>query len=243
MLISRSPPSTTGGIALLKFARSGFVPHIYTRDEIAAFFHACDIFRTKTDRSNAPTVLPLLFRMLYCCGLSVSEVVNLKKRDVDWHDGVLTIRHGKFDKDRLVPMSGDLSHYCKKYYSEIHWKSSKQHFFTKRNGTPYNTDYVHDFFLRILWKAGISRGGRGVGPRLHDFRHTFAVLALKKMHDNGMDIYCSLPLLSTYLGHSSGAATEGYVRLTREIFPEVVSKVSPISAFVIPEIRINEETN
>ncbi len=228
----------------LKFVRSGFVPYIYTRGEVAAFFHACDIFRTKTGRSNAPTVMPLLFRILYCCGLRVSEAVNLKIRDVNLLDGVLAIRHAKFDKERLVPMSADLSQYCRRYYNEVHSVSSeKEFFFIKRDGTPYCTDYVHDCFMKILWKAGISRGGRGIGPRVHDFRHTFAVSALKQMHDNGMDIYCSLPLLSIYLGHESVAATERYVRFTREIFPEVVSAVSSISSFVIPEIRINEETN
>jgi integrase len=228
----------------LKFVRSGFVPYIYTRGEIAAFFYACDTFRTKTERSKTPTVMPLLFRMLYCCGLRVSEATNLKIRDVNLLDGILAIRHGKFDKDRLVPMSADLLCYCRRYYKEVHLVSTEDaHFFTKRDGSPYLRDYVHDFFTKILWNAGISRGGRGVGPRVHDFRHTFAVYALKQMHDNGMDIYCSLPLLSTYLGHASVAATERYVRLTQEIFPEIVSEVSLISSYVIPEVKINEETN
>jgi integrase/recombinase XerD len=61
------------------------------------------------------------------------------------------------------------------------------------------------------------------------------------MHDEGMDIYCSLPLLSTYLGHASIAATEKYVRLTQDIFPEVVAAISNLSSFVIPEVKVNEK--
>lgn len=228
----------------LKFISSGFVPHIYTRGEIAAFFHACDTFRAKTERSNAATVMPLLFRILYCCGLRVSEATNLRIHDVNLLDGILTIRHGKFDRDRMVPMSAELSGYCQEYYNDVHLMSpGEEYFFIKRDGSPYRRDSVHDFFVKILWQAGISRGGRGVGPRVHDFRHTFAVNAMKQMHDRGMDIYCSLPLLSTYLGHATVAATEKYVRLTQEIFPEVVSEVSLISSYVIPEVKINEETN
>lgn len=228
----------------LKFVRSGFVPHIYTHGELAAFFYACDNFKTKTNRSNMPTVVPLLFRILYCCGLRISEAINLKINDVNLTEGIFTIRHGKFDKDRLVPMQADLLNYCRSYYKKVHLAPvGKECFFPKLDGTVYSRDHVHECFMKILWEAGISRGGRGIGPRMHDFRHTFAVHALKKMHNNGMDIYCGLPLLSTYLGHSSIAATERYVRLTQEIFPEIVAEVSSISSFVIPEVKINEKTD
>jgi site-specific recombinase XerD len=54
------------------------------------------------------------------------------------------------------------------------------------------------------------------------------------MVDKGMDIYCALPVLSTYLGHSSVSATSQYVRLTQDMFPEIVEKASAIAAFVIP---------
>jgi integrase len=90
----------------------------------------------------------------------------------------------------------------------------------------------------VIWAAGISHGGRSNGPRVHDFRHTFSVYSLKAMTDKGMDIYCALPLLSTYLGHASLSATGQYVRLTQDMFPEIIEKVNAIAAFVIPgEVR------
>ena len=45
------------------------------------------------------------------------------------------------------------------------------------------------------------------------------------MVKNGMDMYCSLPILSTYLGHQSIEATNNYVRLTTEIYPELMSDI------------------
>jgi site-specific recombinase XerD len=54
------------------------------------------------------------------------------------------------------------------------------------------------------------------------------------MTDKGMDIYCALPILSTYLGHASVSATGKYVRLTQDMFPEIIAKTSAIAAFVIP---------
>jgi hypothetical protein len=54
------------------------------------------------------------------------------------------------------------------------------------------------------------------------------------MTNQGLDIYCALPILSTYLGHASVGATSQYVRLTQDMFPEIVSKAGAIAAFVIP---------
>ena len=56
--------------------------------------------------------MPLLFRMLYGCGLRISEALALLKSDVDLKDGVLHIRHGKNDRERIVPMSVSLTEEC-----------------------------------------------------------------------------------------------------------------------------------
>ncbi len=73
----------------------------------------------------------------------------------------------------------------------------------------------------FLKKAGIPYIGNGEGPRIHDFRHTFAVNSFKQMLDTGIDIYVALPILSTYLGHKTIYATERYVRLTMSMFPYI----------------------
>jgi site-specific recombinase XerD len=54
----------------------------------------------------------------------------------------------------------------------------------------------------------------------------------------GMDLYCALPILSTYLGHASITATERYVRLTEEAYPGIMDAVSRTCAYVFPEVKI-----
>src|SRR5207244_9442883 len=54
-------------------------------------------------------VLPEIFHVLYGCGLRVSEVINLRVAEADLLRGILTIRQGKFRKDRLVPLASSLS--------------------------------------------------------------------------------------------------------------------------------------
>ena len=55
-----------------------------------------------------------------------------------------------------------------------------------------------------------------------------------------IDLYVALPTLSAYLGHKSVGSTQRYVRLTVEVFPELIEKVSQVCAFVIPEVKENE---
>ena len=76
--------------------------------------------------------------------------------------------------------------------------------------------------------------------RLDFLRHTFCVNALVKMSEAGMDLYCSMPILSTYVGHQSIEATNKYVRLTSEMYPALLSKVNIVYKNVFPEIGIEE---
>lgn len=69
------------------------------------------------------------------------------------------------------------------------------------------------------------------------FRHTFSVHSLKAMADSGLDLYYSLPILSEYLGHQSLEATDKYVRLVSDMYPDLLSEVNDICAYVFPEVR------
>jgi len=212
-----------------------FVPCIFTNGELCRFFESCDQVSARAP-PVMPALLPVLFRLLLGCGLRISEALGMRFGDVDLENGVITIRMSKFDKDRLVPLSGSALDALRSY-SAKHQKITKSDdapYFTHRDGREINRDTVYRWFRKALWDAGISHGGPSKGPRAHDFRHTFAVYSLKAMAASGMDIYCALPALSTYLGHASVSATSQYARLTQDMFPEVVEKASAIAAFAIP---------
>lgn len=85
-------------------------------------------------------------------------------------------------------------------------------------------------------RAGISRLSTGKYPRIHDLRHTFSVHALEQMINNGHDPYCSLPILSTYLGHKSVESTEKYLRLTKEYFINILRFSSEDADKIFPEV-------
>ena len=62
------------------------------------------------------------------------------------------------------------------------------------------------------------------------------IFSLAKMAEEGMDLYCSLPILSTYLGHQSLRATNNYVRLTSEMYPELIRKIDIIGFDIFPKM-------
>ncbi|WP_373865260.1 tyrosine-type recombinase/integrase [Paenibacillus koleovorans] len=95
-------------------------------------------------------------------------------------DGILEVKNSKFGKDRLVPMSESVTTCCRQYFQVMHrHSSSEDYFFIKADRNPITRDNVYRRFREILWESGISHGGKGNGPRVHDLRHTFAVHTLK----------------------------------------------------------------
>lgn len=224
-----------------KNARSyTFMPYIFTSSEISRIFANSDrLFPHRY--STLPLIMPVIIRMLYSCGLRISEATSLQTKHVNLLDGILEVNDSKFGKDRLIPMSESMTHTCRQYYQVTHKHSSPDdYFFMKTDRTPITPDNVYRRFRQVLWESGISHGGKGNGPRVHDLRHTFAVHSLKRAVDRGTDVYCALPILSTYLGHASVRATEQYVRLTADAFPDIRSALDQYCGHVIPEVDWNE---
>ena len=91
-------------------------------------------------------------------------------------------------------------------------------------------------FRRFLWQARISHGGRGQGPRVHDLRHTMAVNNVRRWFERGENVNALLPVLQTYLGHSSIGDTAYYLHLTAESYPHITAQVQLIIGDVVPAI-------
>ena len=188
-----------------------YVPYIYTDEELAKFFSETDKCQYCCECPYRHLIMPVIFRMIYMCGLRVSEARLLKVADVDLENGVLTIHQSKKDNSRLVPMSDFLTKLCRNFSRQVHLNSTENdYYFPALNGKPMTIVNVYHNFRRFLWRAGISHGGRGCGPRIHDFRHVFAVHCLKKWAEQGKDLTVYLPILKTYMGHDSFNETAYY---------------------------------
>jgi len=126
-----------------KIKRNEYIPYIFTHEEIARFFKVVDSIPAHP-LSNKHESYPLLFRLLYCCGLRISEAINLKISDINFDNGVLTIKRAKFGKDRLVPMSRPLADMFVRYHALFNRRNtSEDHFFRNRNSSLLTRDRVY----------------------------------------------------------------------------------------------------
>lgn len=221
--------------------RSTFTPHIYTKKEMEGIFRECDkLLVHRHYMYSCKCIMPTVVRMLYGTGIRIGEALKLRHKDVDLAAGMLTLRECKNGCDRVVPMSLSLTASCKDYvaYKIAQGASIGQEntFFTSPDGHPCLVGTVHANFRVILTRAGIPYGGRSKGPRLHDLRHTFCVNALLQMTNAGYDLYYTMPVLMTYMGHKSLEATNRYVRLTEEMYPDVLKKVNEAYKYIFPDI-------
>ncbi len=222
------------------FGQSNYQPYIFTDQEIASLLQRADGCTASMASPHRHLVLPLLFRILYGCGLRVSEALSLKKEDTDLDEGVLFIKEAKFGKERLVPLSRAVHERCKEYAAEMEgypvWQNST-YFFPIPHGGKYSERTIYTYFRKFLWEAGISHGGRGKGPRVHDLRHTFSVHCLRNWVKAGIDLTTAMPYLSTYLGHSGIRGTQHYLHLTAELYPDIIKCTEEKFSWIVPEVN------
>lgn len=203
-----------------------YIPHIFTEDELRRLFRQIDCCHYSTEAPHRHLIMPVLFRLLYCCGLRPGEPLRLEVNDVNLESGVLLIRESKYDNDRYVPMSQELTEICCNYAKQVHSPgTSHKYFFPSPNGGKIPSINICTNFRRFLQKAGIPHGGKGQGPRCYDFRHTFAVHCLKRIVLEGKDQGVYHQVLKTYMGHSFFKYTAYYLRITKDMFPDIRQKI------------------
>lgn len=222
------------------FKQTDFQPYIYAEDEIARYFHAVDTYESARNRKDS-IQLPILFRLLYCCGTRINETLGIRKQDVDLEDGIIKLFETKNNNERYIVLSEEMAGLMCQYAQKCFYLlDEKDYIFTKSNGSRLDGEALYERHRLFLQKARIPYIGGGRGPRLHDWRHTFSVQSFKQMVDSGLDMYVALPILSSYLGHKTIYATERYVRLTISLYPYIEDRFKDKVKKVFGEVEKHE---
>jgi integrase/recombinase XerD len=228
---------------LPKYPGWTFIPYIYSYEEMNAIFRAVDNLRMKCRNVNSCLlIMPCLLRLLYGTGIRIGEALSLMNKGVDIEGRYLILEDTKNGKDRLVPMSDSLIAVCKDYLENRNklpvsgLKRENGPFFVSLNGGVCKQSAVRYWFRKVLEIAGIPYTGDGKSHRIHDIRHSFACHSFLKLSDEGVDLYCSWPYLSTYLGHQSLGSTEHYIRLTSQMYPELLKNTEGLYVDILPDI-------
>lgn len=218
-----------------------FIPYVFSHEQMKHIFAASDSLALPYRCLTSVLIsVPALIRLLYSTGMRIGEALSLKNEDVDFVRERILLKQTKNQMERLVPICpsllGVLNQY-KDYRNRIPIRgvsAPTAFFFVSTVGKPLSKSSIRHWFRDILMQCGIPRRADGQGPRIHDVRHTTAVHSLMKMVRGEVDVYCAMPIISVFLGHKSIKSTEKYVRLTREMYPDIVGTEHPITSFVFP---------
>lgn len=220
---------------------SSFSPYIFSREQISAIINSSDSLGYSAKSPKYHIVWPAFVRVLYGCGLRLSEALRLKAKDVDLENGVLYIEKSKKNTSRYVPMSASLMQYSAFYAEQMKLDmDGNGYFFPAPDNGRYGINTAQSAIKKIYAMAGIPHMSNGRLPRVHDMRHTSSCHSLEMMQQQGFDLYYSLPILSTYLGHQGIRDTERYLRLATFKFSSIVEIEQAAWDSIIPEVIIDE---
>lgn len=168
--------------------RSRALPKVFSKEEVMKIFSV-----TRNNKHK------LMLWLIYSCGLRRSEVTNIKLTDLDRERGILHIREGKGNTDRMVPVPRKVWEKINVYLKGY---NPGKYLFEGQTGGRYSVESVYSVFKQSLRRAGIQKE---VG--VHCLRHSYAT----HLHESGLDIR----YIQELLGHKSTRTTEIYTHVSR----------------------------
>lgn len=207
---------------LLGVPRRRPTPYIYTPGQIAEILRATQRLQPPLRAATYRTLLGLLA----ATGMRLGEATALTRADVDLAEGMVTLRHAKFDRIRLVPLHPSVTAALRAYAAtrdRLCPTPRVDRFFVSVTGRALRRGEADQVFRVITGLTGIRTDT--VHPRIHGLRHSFAVHTLIDWHRQGADISALLPVLSTYLGHVEPKNTYWYLSAVPELMQLVAARL------------------
>ena len=191
-------------------------PHVYSSTEIDALLAATDTMRP---RLRAMT-WRCLITLLAVTGLRTGEACRIGRSDIDYDNRVLVVRDSKFGKSRRIPVQDatiDALRTYDRHRNALCRAAGASEFFVNIHGRRLDEHNLPRTFAGLVQTAGIQVPAGQRRPRLHDFRHSFAVATVLDWYRSDADVYAMMPRLATYLGHTDPKHTFWYLTGTPEL--------------------------
>jgi site-specific recombinase XerD len=182
--------------------REKSLPTVLSEEEIVSIISSIDNIKHKA-----------ILMTIYSAGLRISEVINLKIKDIDSKRMQIRIQQSKGKKDRYTLLSVKTLEILRKYFME---HKPKEWLFEGQTGEKYSTRSIQNILRTAVAKTNIKKP---VTP--HTLRHSFATHLL----ENGTD----LRYIQSLLGHESSKTTEIYTHITTKGFDQIKSPLDKLN--------------
>ena len=211
-------------------------PYIISDSELISFFNGCDKLPYCKSSPYRHLIIPVIFRLIYFCGLRPNEGREIKREDFNFSSKTLLIRRNKTNKERLIPVSADVTEMCQVYSEKMGAISpDTEYLFPSLTGGPCRKKWLAESF-RHIWNTAFP-DKTNVHARTYLLRHRFATAVIMKWLDEGVDFYSRLPYLSAYMGHSHFEETAYYIHLLPENLLQSKSVDWERLSNLIPEVE------
>lgn len=217
------------------------IAHVFSEDERLAFFVSLDTMPPNGSPFGQRILneCRIIFRLYYCCGMRLSEPLQLSWECVDLEAGTVRIFQSKGDKDRILFLTDDITDMLRKYEVYIHAErpGCSWVFPGTREDNRLNEVTVRDYFLKAWHRTPYADMSNP--PTIKSFRHTFVVDRLNNWMTEGADLRERLPYLSRFLGHEGINESLYYYHQVSESF-RIIRDKDRTSDQVIPEVNHDE---
>jgi integrase/recombinase XerD len=188
------------------------LPDVLTIEQIDVILEQPDNTTTYGLRDRA------ILETLYACGLRVSELITLRRRDII-HESEIVRIFGKGSKERIVPIGLSALKWIDEYYAKsrpllVQPSGSEDALFLNKAGKKLSRMGIWKIIDKYVREAGITLN---IHP--HTFRHSFATHLL----EGGAD----LRAVQEMLGHSDISTTQIYTHIDRNFLKEVHKSFHP----------------
>ncbi len=207
-----------------------YEPYIYSDLEIKKILYIIDNQEYKN--KYLKNSYPVIFRLLIATGMRISEILNLKYKDIDLDNDSIDINLSKEYISRRIYISKTMKKVIIKYLKIFNFKN---------NDKLFNTD--EHSVLKVFKKVVNTLGIKASKIRLHDLRHTMATKAYINLINKNIEPEEALLYLQIYMGHSDVPSTEYYLHMTDNMQNKIKNKMKQYSPNLFPRVgrgRCNE---
>jgi len=194
------------------------IPYILTDTELSALFASIDKLPTDNAEPFLAEIAPVLFRLIYTCGLRPNEGREILHSNINHDTGEVLIDHTKRNKERIVVMSDEMLAMCREYdFRRGVFSKGNPYYFPSNSGSAFTAPKLYKILNTAWFNAACSPQNPIPRPiRVYDLRHRFASACLNRWLDNGENLMAMLPYLRSFMGHSNLSETAYYIHLLPE---------------------------
>jgi integrase len=193
-----------------------YEPHVFTRDELLAFFSSLDgDFRPTSMDAVRHLAARAVFRVMYCCGLRPKEICGLSCSDVDLNDYTFIVIQGKGRRDRRLYIDDGLCSYLRDFDFKMECLFPRRKAFFPSADGGFRKPHEISIWFKTVWSRIVEELPPDCknAPRAYDLRHYFCTRRIELWLERGEDIAVLQPYLMAFMGHANFRETDYYIHM------------------------------